>query len=164
MLRRQSGDTTAYKEGNMPAGWHLALARLLFAQLFFVSAWNKAFVDPFARLSGRLAQKGFPLAEIVGGATIAFEFAVATLMLIGLWTRWAAWGMLGFCLIAGLLFHNFWAFPPEQMYGQTTQLLKNFVIIGGLIYVVQFGPGPWSVDERRRADVPMGAATAAKKA
>ena len=123
-----------------------------------ISAFNKAFVDPFARLAGRLAEKGFPLPEVVAGIDIAYEFAVAALMLVGLWTLWAAWGMILFCIVPGLLFHNFWAFPEAQMYGQTTQLMKNFAIIGGLIYVAHYGPGAWSLDERRRT----GAAAAAK--
>jgi len=134
----------------LPAGWPQALARLLFAQLFFVSAYNKAFVDPFGRLAGRLGQKGFPSPELVAAADIAFEFAIATMMLIGWKTRWAAWGMLGFCLVAGFMFHDFWNTPQAQMYGQTTQLLKNLSTAGGLIYVILYGPGPWSLDERRR--------------
>lgn len=135
----------------MPAGWPQALARLLFAQLFFISAWNKAFVDPFARLAGRLAQKGFPMAEVVAAVDIGFEFAIAIMMLVGWKTRWAAWGMLGFCIVAGFLFHDFWNVPQAQMYGQTTQLLKNLSTVGGLIYIIVYGPGPWSVDERVRA-------------
>ena len=134
----------------LPAGWPQALTRLLFAQLFFVSAYNKAFVDPFGRLAGRLGQKGFPSPELVAAADIAFEFAIATMMLIGWKTRWAAWGMLGFCLVAGFMFHDFWNTPQAQMYGQTTQLLKNLSTAGGLIYVILYGPGPWSLDERRR--------------
>ena len=139
----------------LPAGWPQALARLLFAQLFFVSAWNKAFVDPFARLAGRLGQKGFPFPELVAAADIGFEFAIATLMLIGWKTRCAAWGMLGFCVIAGLLFHDFWNTPQAQMYGQTTQLLKNLSTAGGLIYVILYGAGPWSLDERLKKAEPV---------
>ncbi len=140
---------------NLPAGWPQALARLLFAQLFFVSAWNKAFVDPFARLAGRLGEKGFPLPELVAYADIGFEFAIAAMMLVGWKTRCAAWGMLVFCLVAGLLFHNFWNFPAAQMYGQTTQLLKNLSTVAGLIYVIVHGPGPWSLDERWKAAPPV---------
>jgi putative oxidoreductase len=131
--------------GAMPA-WLAALARLLYAQLFFVSAYNKVFVDPVSRLAGRLAEKGFPMPEVAAWLDIALEFALAFLMLFGFLTRWAAWGMIAFCLVAGLLFHNFWAMPPAQMYGQTTQLLKNLAMIGGLLYIAHYGPGAWSVD------------------
>ncbi len=141
---------------DLPVGWPQALARLLFAQLFFVSAFNKAFVDPFSRLAGRLGQKGFPFPEFVAGCDILFEFAVAAMMLIGWKTRIAAWGMLGFCVIAGLLFHDFWNAPQAQMYGQTTQLLKNLSTAGGLIYVIAYGAGAWSVDERRARQQPAG--------
>lgn len=140
---------------NLPAGWPQALARLLFAQIFFVSAWNKAFVDPFARLAGRLGQKGFPFPEIVAAVDIGFEFAIAVMMLVGWRTVWAAWGMLGFCVIAGLMFHDFWNTPQAQMYGQTTQLLKNFSTVGGLIYVIIYGPGPWSLDGRQKTPAPV---------
>jgi len=140
---------------NLPAGWPQALARLLFAHLFFVSAWNKTFVDPFARLVGRLGEKGFPLPELVAYGSVAFEWAIAIMMLVGWRTVWAAWGMLGFCVVAGLLFHNFWDFPPAQMYGQTTQLMKNLTTVAGLIYVILYGPGPLSLDEKWKTAEPV---------
>jgi len=49
-----------------------------------------------------------------------------------------------------LLFHNFWAFEAAQQAMQRTHFLKNLAIMGGILYVMAFGAGPLSIDNRRR--------------
>ena len=53
--------------------------------------------------------------------------------------------MLIFTGMAALLFHNFWAVPPEQAQNQMIHFMKNIAIMGGLLYVVIYGSGPLSV-------------------
>jgi putative oxidoreductase len=130
----------------MPTAILQLLARLLYAQLFLVSVWNKAFVDPFAGFVKRLADKGFPLPEVFAYGNVVFEFAVVLFLAIGFKTRITALAAMAFCLVAGLLFHDFWNIAPPAKYGQTVQLLKNFAMMGGLIYLAIYGPGPLSVD------------------
>ncbi|MBL8527333.1 MAG: DoxX family protein, partial [Burkholderiales bacterium] len=42
------------------------------------------------------------------------------------------------------------ALPPEQAQTQMINFLKNLALMGGLLYVVAFGPGALSVDGSRR--------------
>ena len=51
-----------------------------------------------------------------------------------------------FTVVAGLIFHNFWAVPAEQAQGQMIHFMKNICMAGGLLYVVVFGSGPLAVD------------------
>jgi putative oxidoreductase len=54
-------------------------------------------------------------------------------------------------LLAGVIFHNFWAVPqPEQM-AQQINFMKNLAIAGGMLVVAAFGPGRLSLDARRFA-------------
>ena len=50
-----------------------------------------------------------------------------------------------FIIPTTLVFHNFWAVPADQMQGQMNNFLKNLAIMGGMIYVVVFGSGPFSL-------------------
>ncbi len=127
------------------SGLLLLIARLSVAALFLVSGYNKMTVD-FTRTAGRLAQKGFPSAEVVTWLNVAFELGAVVLLVISLFTRWVYLALALFCIVAAVLFHNFWMFPPEQMYNQTTHLLKNFALVGGLIGLAYAGAGRFSID------------------
>ena len=48
-----------------------------------------------------------------------------------------------------LLFHNFWAVEQVQYQNQFNHFMKNLSIMGGL-YIMGFGAGPVSIDDRRR--------------
>jgi len=69
----------------------------------------------------------------------------------GLYTRQAVVALAAFSLLAGFIFHNFWAVPqPEQM-AQQINFMKNLAIAGGMLVVAAFGPGRLSLDARRGA-------------
>ncbi|MGH9197190.1 MAG: DoxX family protein, partial [Acidimicrobiia bacterium] len=50
----------------------------------------------------------------------------------------------------------FWAVPEAEMQGQMIHFLKNIAMIGGLMFVAAFGPGPLSFDARRGERVVVG--------
>ena len=62
--------------------------------------------------------------------------------------RW--WVALLFMIPTTLLFHNFWAFEGAQQTAQRIHFMKNLAIMGGILYVMAFGAGPLSVDQRKR--------------
>ena len=43
------------------------------------------------------------------------------------------------------LFHAYWGLPADQMQAQFIQFQKNLAIMGGLLYVIGFGPGAFSL-------------------
>ena len=68
-------------------------------------------------------------------------------MILGAWTRFGAIFLLVFLAAATWYFHDFWKFAdPGQRQLQTIQFMKNLAIGGGLLSLVAFGGGPWSVD------------------
>ena len=122
--------------------------RILLAQLFIMSGWGK--VTGFAGTVGYMAAKGMPLAEFFAVGAIVFELGGGIALLLGWQARWAALALLVFTLPATLIFHNFWAVDAAQAQGQMIHFMKNLCIMGGMLYVMAFGAGPLSVDNRQR--------------
>lgn len=48
-----------------------------------------------------------------------------------------------------MMFHNFWAVEAAQYQNQFNHFMKNVGIIGGMLYVMAYGAGPLSLDNRR---------------
>ena len=69
-------------------------------------------------------------------------------LLLGFHTRAAALLLFLYLIPTTLVFHNFWAYPPEQQQLQMIMFLKNLAIMGGLGMLVSFGPGPLSLDAK----------------
>jgi putative oxidoreductase len=123
------------------------VGRVLIAALFLVAGFGK--IMGFAGTAGYMAKLGFPAPEVMTAISILIEAGGGILLIIGWKTRWVAWGLAIFVVIATLAAHRFWEIPDAaQMMGQRIHFLKNLAIIGGLLFVAAFGPGSISVDKR----------------
>ena len=122
--------------------------RLLLALIFVTSGWGK--IGGFEGTVGYIASKGLPLPQLAAAAAIAIELVGGILLVIGWQTRWAATAIFLFLIPTTLIFHPFWAVAAgKQM--EMIQFMKNLCIMGGMLYVMAFGAGPLSVDNRKRA-------------
>lgn len=122
-----------------------ALARLLLASIFLISGVRKIF--GFAGVSGMMAAKGFPAADVFLVLTIALELAGGVMLAVNWNARYAALALAAFTLAAGVVFHGFWNFfaaPPPEYNSQLNHFLKNIAIIGGLLHVAAAGGGTTS--------------------
>lgn len=118
-----------------------ALGRLLMAALFLFSGIGKL-MDPAGTI-GYIASVGAPFPNLAFALAAAIEVGGGLLLVIGYRARLVAAVMAAFTLATALLFHT--------RFGDTNQLihfLKNVAIAGGLLQVVGFGAGAWSVDAR----------------
>jgi len=128
------------------------IGRLLLANLFIVSGFKK--IGGFAGTVGYMAAK-MPsldpnLIKLMLVVTIAVELGGGLMVLIGWQARWAATAIFLFLIPTTLIFHPFWAVAAgKQM--EMIQFMKNLCIMGGMLYVMAFGAGPLSVDNRKRA-------------
>jgi putative oxidoreductase len=123
------------------------IGRILIAALFLVAGVGK--IMGFAGTAGYMAKLGFPAPEVMTALAIVVEAGGAILLIIGWKTRWVAWALVIFTVIATLAAHRFWEIPDAaQMMNQRIHFLKNLAIIGGLLFVATFGPGSISVDKR----------------
>lgn len=121
------------------------VGRVLLAAIFLVAGTRK--ILTFAGTVGYLAKLGFPAPEALAVIAIVIEIGCSVLLIAGWRTRWVAWLLGLFVLIATFAAHRFWEFDTSQYNNQLNHFLKNFAIIGGLLFVAAFGPGPSSVDK-----------------
>ena len=139
-----TGSPLAYSSTNNAA---LALiGRLLIAAIFVYFGYMKAI--GFSGTIGYFTKLGFPVPEVSAALAVLFELGGGILLVIGWKTRWVAWALVLYCAIATLAVHHYWSYPPEQVFNQTSHFFKNLALIGGLIYLATFGPGPISLDKR----------------
>lgn len=135
---------TVVTSGYNPA---LPLAgRLLMSAIFLVAGIRK--VLGFAGTVAYFAKLGFPAPEAVTVIAIIIELTGSILLILGWKTRYAAWLLALFVLVATLMAHRFWEFDAAQYGNQLNHFLKNLAIIGGLMFVASFGPGSASVEKR----------------
>jgi putative oxidoreductase len=117
--------------------------RILIALIFVLSGLSK--ITGFEGTVGFIASKGLPLPQIAAIGAIIVELGGGILLIVGWNARWAAAAMLLFTAAAALVFHNFWAVPPDQAQNQMIHFMKNISMMGGLLFVVIHGSGALSV-------------------
>ena len=122
------------------------IGRILLALIFITSGFGK--IAGFAGTAGYIASKGLPLASVVAALTIVVELGGGLAILFGFATRWAALALAVFSVLAGVIFHNYWAVPADQVMMQQINFWKNIAIAGGFLMVAAYGPGAISVDAK----------------
>ena len=120
------------------------LGRILIALLFVPAGFGK--ISGFEGTAGYIASKGLPLPQIGAALAIVVELGVGLALLLGWKTRWAARILALFTLVTGFIFHAFWAVPPDQQMAQSINFYKNLAIVGGLLFVMAHGAGPFALD------------------
>ncbi|SDK49685.1 putative oxidoreductase [Methylophilus rhizosphaerae] len=120
-----------------------AVGRVLLAHIFIISGLSKV-ANPAGTI-GYIQSVGAPLPEVVYAIAVFVEVVLGIALLIGFKARLAAAGIALFTVAAAFLFHTNFA---DQM--QQIMFLKNLTIAGGLLMVVAFGAGAYSLDNRRR--------------
>lgn len=120
------------------------VGRILLALLFVISGFAK--IGGFDGTAGYIASKGLPMPQVLTALTILVELGGGILLAVGWKARWAALAIAVFTLLAAFLFHNFWTVTGPERMGEFNSFWKNISIVGGMLMVVAFGPGRYSVD------------------
>lgn len=120
--------------------------RLLLAAIFLVAGVDK--LTAFAATSGYLAKLGFPMPDLMTVIAIVLELGGGILLIAGWKIRWAAWALIVFVAVATFAAHRFWEFDASQYRNQLNHFLKNLALVGGLLFVAAFGPGPLAVERK----------------
>ncbi len=120
--------------------------RILMAVIFLLSGIGK--IGNFAGTAAYMAHQGVPLTELALVITIIVEVGGAALLILGWKVRLVAGVLFLWMIPVTLMFHNFWAAPADQQMIQQIMFLKNLAMMGGFLYVMAFGAGPYSLDRK----------------
>jgi putative oxidoreductase len=123
------------------------IGRILLAVMFIISGWGK--ITGFSDNVGYIASQDLPLPQVLLVIAIAIELGAGLAIAVGWKTRWAAVAMMVFLIVITPIFHAFWNVPADQATMQQTNFMKNLSILGGMILLLAWGPGRYSLDERR---------------
>jgi putative oxidoreductase len=125
------------------------VARILLTAIFISAGLSK--LSGFDGTVGYIASKGLPLPGLIAVLTIAVEVLGGIAIVIGYKARVAGLLLAIFTLLAGFIFHNFWAVPADQAYIQNMMFMKNLSMAGGLLLLTVFGAGGYSIDAKAAA-------------
>ena len=124
------------------------IGRILVVGLFLVGGWGK--INGLDGTAGYIASKNLPMPQVLAIGAAVVELVAPVLIIIGFKTRLAALVLAAFTLAATVLFHDFWNIaetgPRMQQY---MMFSKNTGILGGLLMIVAFGAGRFSIDGRK---------------
>ncbi len=113
------------------------IARLFLSAIFIKSGISKMLAP--AATQAYMASKGLPLTGLLLVATIIMLIIGGLSVLLGYKSKIGACLLIGFLIPATLIFHG--SFPEEEI-----AFFKNLGLMGGLLMIVAFGPGKFSLE------------------
>jgi putative oxidoreductase len=117
------------------------VGRVLIGVLFLTGGLSKLAAP--AATQAYIAAAGLPVPVAAYVVALFVELVGSVLLLAGFRVRVVAAGLAVFTLVTALFFHNNFADQNQMIH-----FLKNVAIMGGLLQVVAFGAGRFSLDHR----------------
>ena len=121
------------------------VGRILLGLIFVIAGLGK--LTGFEGTVGYMQAYHVPMSQILAVAAIIIELGGGIMLILGWKARIAAAVLFVFVLIISPIFHGFWGVPAEQKQLQMIMFLKNLAIMGGMLYVMAYGPGPMAAEK-----------------
>lgn len=116
--------------------------RILLAHIFLLAGLNK--ITGYSGTQGYMEAMGVP--GMLLPLVILLEIGGAVALIVGWQTRWAAYALALFSIVAAVIFHSNLA---DQI--QMILFMKNWALAGGLLVLAANGAGAFSLDQRAKA-------------
>jgi putative oxidoreductase len=121
------------------------LGRILISVPFLVFGVMK--LENFHASAGQLAALKIPMATAAAAIAIIIELLGGVCVVLGFKARFWGWVLFLYLIPVTFLAHNFWAYSGAARMENEGNFLKNLAIMGSLLLLAAFGPGPMSVDK-----------------
>jgi putative oxidoreductase len=121
-----------------------AIGRLLLALIFVLSGISK--LGAIAATSAHMASAGILYANDLVWGAVALELGGGILLIVGLLTRLVGLAFFFYTLALAVIFHAYWTMSGAAAHAQYSVFFEHIAIMGGMLYVVAFGAGPYSID------------------
>ncbi len=89
-----------------------------------------------ALLTQLMTTRGVPQPQAMLWLGIALQIAAGALLIAGMWTGFAAAGLILFLLVATPMFHNFWDHAGAERAAKINGVVGNVALIGGFLVVM----------------------------
>ena len=90
---------------------------------------------------------GIPYPDILIWGAIALELGGGLMLVAGLYARWVARALFFYTLSLALIFYPYWtASDPAVARTEASSFFGHLSMMGGMLFVVAFGAGAYSVD------------------
>ena len=116
--------------------------RILLAHIYLLAGINK--ITGYSGTQGYMDAMGVP--GMLLPLVILLEVGGAVALIVGWQTRWAAYALALFSIVAALVFHSNLS---DQI--QMILFMKNWAIAGGLLVLAANGAGAFSLEQRAKA-------------
>lgn len=127
--------------------------RLLIGVPFMMSGLGK--VAAYGPTTAMIHAVGLPFPPLAYAVAVAIELGGGALLIAGYRAKWVAAAMAVFSIATALSFHSNFADQNQMIH-----FLKNVMITGGLLQIVAFGAGAFSLDSRSAGGLRTSAAAA----
>ena len=117
--------------------WLLIAARVLAGGAFLIIGLRN--VPNHKLIADLMSANKVPLPRLAAAIGIAMQVGFGALMVSGFYTVVAALGLAAFTVLATLIAHHFWTFPPPERATQVNAFLANTVMAGGLLALASTG-------------------------
>lgn len=117
--------------------------RILLSAIFLISGFAKLAAP--AGTIGYIASAGLPFPQLAYGIAVVIEIVGGLALIAGYHARVAAAALAVLCVVTAFGFHNQLA---DQ--NQFAHFFKNIAMTGGLLQIIAFGAGRFSLDARKR--------------
>jgi putative oxidoreductase len=124
------------------------VARILLAYLFVQAGIGK--IGGIDHTAASIASHGLPLPNILAWCAVVLEIGGGLALAAGLLARLAALALAAYTLALGLIFHAYWLAPAAEAGTQRGVFYNHLSIVGGMLAIVAFGAGCWSLDAALR--------------
>ncbi|MCE0461123.1 MULTISPECIES: DoxX family protein [Pseudomonas] len=142
MSQAASIRATVATSNNLTSTASLA-GRIFLSAIFILSGISK--IGAPAMMIGYIGSVGLPFPSLALGIAIAVEILGGAALIAGYRTRTTAAILAIFSVFTALIFHS--ALADQN---QFIHFFKNIAMAGGLLQIVAFGAGRFSLDARRQ--------------
>lgn len=121
-----------------------AVGRILIALIFVRAGINK--FSTIAATSATMRSHGIPYPDLFVWGAVLVELGGGLMLMAGFYTRSAALALFFYTMALALIFHAYWAAPEATVRTEAAFFFGHLSMMGGMLYVVAFGAGPYSID------------------
>lgn len=126
----------------------MLIARICLSIVFLLAGIGK--LMDFHGTAAYMSAYGIPMASFFLVIAALIEIIGGLSILLGFKARWGAGLLLLYLIPVTGIFHAFWSVSGAEQALQMIAFFKNLAIFGGLLYVLCWGAGEFSLDRCRR--------------